>query len=180
MQSGRSSSHCYLRRSKRDRPFGQSAKSWMGSCINSRMVVTGATCRKTPSLLHSILALQAVEGSRSARTDDLLKTWTWSQPRLNPTTTPKPFAITASLPLKIVRTVATPGFDNKILSTAESGFELQTLLKFCPEYCSTSCKHFVSEVVCKLMLDWYYMKTFYKVMFQHLTESKPIGVITSG
>ena len=31
---------------------------------------------------------------------------------------------------------STPDFDNKILSTAESGFEAQNLLKFCPEYCS--------------------------------------------
>jgi len=30
---------------------------------------------------------------------------------------------------------STPDFDNKILSTAESGFEAQNLLKFCPEYC---------------------------------------------
>ena len=29
----------------------------------------------------------------------------------------------------------TPDFDNKILSTVESGFEAQNLLKFCPEYC---------------------------------------------
>ena len=29
---------------------------------------------------------------------------------------------------------STPDFDNKILSTAESGFEAQNLLKFCPEY----------------------------------------------
>ena len=35
---------------------------------------------------------------------------------------------------------STPDFDNKILSTAESGFEAQTLLKFCPEYCSTKPK----------------------------------------
>jgi len=31
---------------------------------------------------------------------------------------------------------STPDFDNKILSTVESGFEAQNLLKFCPEYCS--------------------------------------------
>jgi len=31
---------------------------------------------------------------------------------------------------------STPDFDNKILSTAESGFEAQNLLKFCPEYCT--------------------------------------------
>ena len=30
---------------------------------------------------------------------------------------------------------STPDFDNKILSTAESGFDAQNLLKFCPEYC---------------------------------------------
>ena len=30
---------------------------------------------------------------------------------------------------------STPDFDNKILSTVESGFEAQNLLKFCPEYC---------------------------------------------
>jgi len=30
---------------------------------------------------------------------------------------------------------STPDFDNKILSTTESGFEAQNLLKFCPEYC---------------------------------------------
>ena len=29
---------------------------------------------------------------------------------------------------------STPDFDNKILSTVESGFEAQNLLKFCPEY----------------------------------------------
>ncbi|MCY7275725.1 MAG: hypothetical protein LH702_18795, partial [Phormidesmis sp. CAN_BIN44] len=28
-----------------------------------------------------------------------------------------------------------PNFDNKILSTVESGFEAQNLLKFCPEHC---------------------------------------------
>ena len=31
---------------------------------------------------------------------------------------------------------STPDFDNKILSTVESGFEAQNLLKFCPEYCN--------------------------------------------
>jgi len=30
---------------------------------------------------------------------------------------------------------STPDFDNKILPTVEAGFEAQTLLKFCPEYC---------------------------------------------
>jgi len=30
---------------------------------------------------------------------------------------------------------STPDFDNKILFTVESGFEAQTLLKFCTEYC---------------------------------------------
>ena len=30
---------------------------------------------------------------------------------------------------------STPDFDNKILSTVESGFEAQNLLKFYPEYC---------------------------------------------
>ena len=30
---------------------------------------------------------------------------------------------------------STPDLDNKILSTVESGFEAQNLLKFCPEYC---------------------------------------------
>ena len=29
---------------------------------------------------------------------------------------------------------STPDFDHKILSTAESGFDAQNLLKFCPEY----------------------------------------------
>ncbi|MBC7971421.1 MAG: hypothetical protein H7Z11_15095, partial [Verrucomicrobia bacterium] len=33
---------------------------------------------------------------------------------------------------------STPDFDNKILFTAESGFEAQNLLKFCPEYCSNN------------------------------------------
>ena len=43
--------------------------------------------------------------------------------------------LTVPGPRYFFKVSSTPDFDNKILSTVESGFEAQTLLKFCPEYC---------------------------------------------
>ena len=44
--------------------------------------------------------------------------------------------LTVPGPRYFFKVSSTPDFDSKILSTAESGFEAQNLLKFCPEYCS--------------------------------------------
>ena len=47
----------------------------------------------------------------------------------------RPSGLTVPGSRYFIKVSSTPDFDNKILSTAESGFEAQNLLKFCPEYC---------------------------------------------
>ena len=53
------------------------------------------------------------------------------------------------LPQKLSGVLLYPDFNNKILSTAEAGFEAQNLLKFCPEYCSKT-QRFI-QFSCRMM-----------------------------
>ena len=47
---------------------------------------------------------------------------------------------------------STPDFDHKILSTAESGFEAQNLLKFCPEHCYSEYLKYKKELSDRTLL----------------------------